>query len=291
MIPLSNAIGKWLGVGARPGKLRPVDAAAFCHAYEALGLGGFWSTDGEGLVTYLSEALVDVLSPGASPYGVKLLDLLRAEQAGETVKSSLPMAMARRSQFDRVVVQTGSGTARRWWSVSGKARNDVGGGFAGFLGHCRDITEERASAEESEELAQKDSLTGLLNRRKMTELLDREISSCKYGEQPCALLLLDLDRFKQVNDTLGHSAGDAILKQVADRLVAIIGDKETICRLGGDEFQVVLPGCEDRGELGDLASAIISGLSQPYSVDGNRCTIGASVGIAVSPFDGETSEV
>jgi len=266
------------------------EAAAFCHAYEALALGGFWSTDEEGQVTYFSETMTSLISPDEVVTGRKLFDLFRGEQAGESLKSSLPMAMARRAQFDRVVVQTGSGTGRRWWSVSGKAKLDAGGNFAGFLGHCADITAERASAEESEELAQKDALTGLLNRRKMSELLERQVSSCKYNERPCALLLLDLDRFKQVNDTLGHSAGDAILRQVADRLVAIIGDKEKICRLGGDEFQIVLPDSEDRGELGDLASAIISGLSQPYSVDGNRCTIGASVGIAVSPFDGETSE-
>jgi len=251
---------------------------------------GFWSTDDEGRVTYFSEALAAFLSPGEEVIGLKLLDLLRTDLARKSVKSSLPMAMARRGQFDRVVVQTGNGQERCWLSVSGKAQVDAGGTFTGFLGHCADITAERTSVEESEELAQKDELTGLLNRRKMTELLDRQIANCKYSERPCALLLIDLDRFKQVNDTLGHSAGDAILKQVADRLVAIIGDKDQICRLGGDEFQIVLPDCDDRGELGDLASAVISGLSQPYSVDGIRCTIGASIGIAVSPFDGESTE-
>ncbi|MDG2004114.1 MAG: EAL domain-containing protein [Novosphingobium sp.] len=290
---LREGIGSWLGglgSGAKGNRLRPAEAAAFCHTYEALQLGGFWSTDEDGCMTYLSEALAEALSPGEMVIGVKLLELFRTEQAGDSAKSSLPMAVARRGQFDRVVVQTGSGKERRWWSISGKARLDAGDKFSGFLGHCADITAERVSVEENEELAQKDALTGLLNRRKMSEMLDRQITNCKYSEQPCALLLIDLDRFKQVNDTLGHSAGDAILKQVADRLVAIVGDKDKICRLGGDEFQIVLPDSEDRGELGDLASAIISGLSQPYSVDGNRCAIGASVGVAVSPFDGETSE-
>src|SRR3546814_16329326 len=77
-------------------------------------------------------------------------------------------------------------------------------------------------------------------------------------------MLLDLDRFKQVNDTLGHPAGDALLKQVAERLLKIVGDKEMVSRLGGDEFQIILPDQEDRGKLGDLARDIIASLSQPY---------------------------
>jgi diguanylate cyclase (GGDEF)-like protein len=124
----------------------------------------------------------------------------------------------------------------------------------------------------------------------MVELLERSLNSCRHRDLPCALLLIDLDRFKQVNDTLGHSAGDNILKQVAERLSAIVGSRETICRIGGDEFKIILPEVDDRGVLGELAKSVISGLSQPFSVDGNRCTIGASVGIAVSPFDGSTSE-
>ena len=103
-------------------------------------------------------------------------------------------------------------------------------------------------------------------------------------------MLLDLDRFKQVNDTLGHPAGDALLKQVAERLLKIVGDKEMVSRLGGDEFQIILPDIEDRGRLGDMAADIIGSLSQPYSVEGSRCIIGASVGVAIAPFDGQSSE-
>ena len=103
-------------------------------------------------------------------------------------------------------------------------------------------------------------------------------------------MLLDLDRFKQVNDTLGHPAGDALLKQVAERLLKIVGDKEMVSRLGGDEFQIILPDIEDRGKLGDMAADIIASLSQPYSVEGSRCIIGASVGVAIAPFDGLSSD-
>jgi diguanylate cyclase (GGDEF)-like protein len=135
-----------------------------------------------------------------------------------------------------------------------------------------------------------DPLTGLLNRRHMTQQLQRTIAAYQTQQRSCATMLIDLDRFKQVNDTLGHSVGDALLKQVAERLVAIVGDREKVCRLGGDEFQVMLPDLDDRGVLGDLADRIIAMVSQPYAIEGSRCLIGASVGIAIAPFDGTAIE-
>src|SRR3546814_21188427 len=103
-------------------------------------------------------------------------------------------------------------------------------------------------------------------------------------------MLIDLDRFKQVNDTLGHPAGDALLKQVAQRLLKIVGDREMVSRLGGDEFQIILPDIEDRGKLGDMATDIIDSLSQTSSVEGSRCIIGDSVGVAIATFNGRVSD-
>ena len=112
----------------------------------------------------------------------------------------------------------------------------------------------------------------------------------KSANRACAVLLLDLDRFKHVNDTMGHPAGDALLKQVGERLGRAVGQAGQVGRLGGDEFKVIVPGLTSRKNLGHLASEIIKALSQPYSVEGQRVIIGASIGIAVSPDDGTTSE-
>ena len=106
----------------------------------------------------------------------------------------------------------------------------------------------------------------------------------------CSVFLLDLDRFKHVNDTLGHPAGDALLVQVAHRLERAVGKLGRVGRLGGDEFKVVVPGRIDRDRLGALAQEVIAALSQPYSIDGQRVVIGASLGIAVSPEHGHTSD-
>ncbi len=112
----------------------------------------------------------------------------------------------------------------------------------------------------------------------MNKRLTAILTAYRSAKRSCGLMMLDLDRFKQVNDTLGHPAGDELLKQVAQRLERIVANKGEIGRLGGDEFQVILPDIDDRGELGELAHRIIQMISQPYSLDGSRAIIGTSVG-------------
>lgn len=259
------------------------DAAALLKAYESLGIGCFWTTDRDGCLTYLSETARSALGSGEAVAGRKLLDLfLRPE--GESERT-LPFVMARKGRFERLVVRSERDGEVRWWSVSGEPRQS-GGEFIGFHGHCQDITAERLSAEESSHHALHDPLTGLLNRRHMSQLLDKTLTAFASQQRSCAIMLIDLDRFKQVNDTMGHAAGDALLQQVADRMVRVVGDKERVSRLGGDEFQIILPDQDDRGVLGEIATSLITSISQPYSIEGNRCIIGASVGVAISPYDG-----
>jgi diguanylate cyclase (GGDEF)-like protein len=124
----------------------------------------------------------------------------------------------------------------------------------------------------------------------MSQALDKILTAPHEKDRVCAVLLLDLDRFKQVNDTLGHPAGDALLKQVAQRLERAIGQDGQVGRLGGDEFQVIVPGRIKRAQLGQFATGIIHTLSQPYVIEGQRVVIGVSVGIALAPDDGTTSE-
>ncbi len=164
------------------------------------------------------------------------------------------------------------------------------GQFAGFRGTGTDITEEFHREEETARLARFDSLTGLSNRHRMAHQIESMLTAFKAARRNCAVMMIDLDRFKHVNDTLGHAAGDELLKQVATRLARAIDRECDIGRLGGDEFQVVLPDIDDRGVLGDLAMKIITMLRQPYSLDDGRCVIGASVGIAIAPHDGVTRE-
>jgi diguanylate cyclase (GGDEF)-like protein len=97
----------------------------------------------------------------------------------------------------------------------------------------------------------------------------------------CALMMIDLDRFKQVNDTLGHPVGDKLLKKVAGRLTKVLGEDGQVGRLGGDEFEAILPGIEEEGRLSELARRLIEQVSRPYKIEGHEVRIGTSVGIAV----------
>ncbi len=135
-----------------------------------------------------------------------------------------------------------------------------------------------------------DSLTGLANRAKMQLSLDQLLARRPGQWRPFALMLLDLDRFKAVNDTLGHQTGDLLLKLVAQRLQRTVGEGALIGRRGGDEFEVVVTGECRRETLADIAHGIVAALSQPYHIAGSSISIGCSIGIAIAPEDGDTSE-
>ncbi len=267
------------------------EASLLLRSYEDARLGWFWSTDQEGRLTYLTPQVVPLLcaQPGAA-LGHAFIDLFRQGNEGSAAGRTLPFLLARHSKFDKLVLRAALSGDDRWWSIAGSPQFDAAGQFTGFRGSGVDITEQRRSSEHASRLAMYDALTGLPNRLRMTETLEAELAGFDHHKRPCAVMLIDLDRFKQVNDTLGHPAGDALLKQVGERLLRTIGDKERIFRLGGDEFQVIVRDCGDRDALEDLGSEIIASLSQPYSVEGSRCIIGASIGVAVSPGDGRTSE-
>lgn len=267
------------------------DALLLLQSFEESGRGWFWSTDADGRLTYITASISEQLGMEPSAIlGKHLVEIFRKNEDVEDRQRSLPFLMMRQSSFENLPLQAGGIEDEIWWSVSGSPFFDNKGNFAGFRGNGTDITSQRIAARDNDRLATYDSLTGLLNRYQMARRLEKTVAAFQVQKRACAVMLIDLDRFKQVNDTLGHPAGDALLKQVADRLVRAVGDREKIGRLGGDEFQIIMPDEDDRGALGDLADRIIRSLSQPYSIDGSRCIIGASVGIAVSPFDGQSSE-
>lgn len=267
------------------------EAVLILKNHEESGQGWFWATNSEGELTYLTAAMTQKLQSDAETLiGARFADLFAYGEDTAGNRRTLSFVLSKRSKFSKLAVVINHGSGECWWELSGCAQFDKAGEFCGFRGSGVDVTEQRRSSEQASQLAMYDPLTGLTNRRRMGQVLETTLQAFGKQNRSCAIMLIDLDRFKQVNDTLGHPAGDALLKQVAERLLKILGDKEKVCRLGGDEFQIILPDEEDRGAIGDLATHIIGALSQPYSVDGSRCVIGASVGIAVSPYDGKTSE-
>lgn len=266
------------------------EALKLLRNYEQTGLGWFWSTNADGVVRYLSAAVAQRMKLAECGQGQAFAQLFAPHDRSDEKQRPLSFLMARKARFDQLQLRSLDTEASRWWAVTGVPQHDENGEFTGFSGFGIDVTDQHLAAEQSMRLTKYDALTGLLNRFRMAQLLESTLAAFAVQNRRCAIMLIDLDRFKAVNDTLGHPAGDALLKQVAARLTGVVGDGERVSRLGGDEFLVILPDTEDRGALGALATEIIHSLSQPYSVEGSRCLIGASVGVAVYPFDGASND-
>jgi diguanylate cyclase (GGDEF)-like protein/PAS domain S-box-containing protein len=256
--------------------------------YELSGQGWFWSTDAGGRIDYISQCVAERLGKTSGELvGQPLASLFMLEPEGDVqVERSLPVILSKRKTFTELAVRAAVRADEVWWSISGRPHHDGVGDFTGFRGNGWDITELRRSQHDVERLAMYDSLTGLSNRHRMSSHLENMLAAFKQAKRSCAVMMLDLDRFKQVNDTLGHPAGDELLKQVAERLGRVIDKSCELGRLGGDEFEVILPDIDDRGRLGEIAKKVIDILSQPYSLENARCVIGVSVGIAIAPYDG-----
>ena len=263
-------------------------ARSLLTEFEDAGLGWFWETDRSGDITYVSETLARKLGkPAKDLIGTPMAKLIRRTVEDEEGRRSIGFHMSARTAFSDLAVRADVAGEECWWSLTGRPIITEYGQFLGFRGSGADLTEMRKSQAEVSRLARFDSLTGLANRSQMLATLEQSRVDAMGRESECALFILDLDRFKVVNDTMGHPAGDALLRQVAQRLSRVVGNIGKVGRLGGDEFQVVLPGAVDRAALAKLADTIIHTVSQPYGIDATQVVIGVSVGIALSPCDGE----
>jgi diguanylate cyclase (GGDEF)-like protein len=255
----------------------------FVDEFENSGRGWFWETDSRGTLSYVSRQLADDFEcePEAL-LGRQFTDLLSVDHASDSIeeRKTLGFHLSARFPFSDVVVRPASEQDVHW-SLSGNPIFDERGRFLGFRGIGTDLTEQRRSEREISRLARFDSLTALPNRAMMRQTLDEALRNAAHRQKGCALFMIDLDRFKNVNDTLGHPVGDALLRQVAERLKSVMGNHGQVGRLGGDEFQAVLPGAAEFGLLEALARTLIEQVSRPYAIEGHRIAIGASVGIAI----------
>jgi len=260
--------------------------------YEDTGQGWFWEVDRRGLLSYVSSTVAEALKrPLDDLIGRPFLDLFDMTDQSEEGQRTLSFHISARSSFQEMELPAAASEEERWWSVSGRPVYDDFRNFIGFRGFGTDLTEKRRTQQTASRLAHYDSLTGLSNRLQMEQTLNRILGAPQELQRECSVFMLDLDRFKHVNDTLGHPVGDALLKQVAQRLETSVGEMGRVGRLGGDEFKMIFPGMAARKKLGHLAHEIIHSLSQPYSIEGHRVTIGASIGIAISPDNGVTNDV
>ena len=254
-----------------------------------------WQTDPGRRLEHVSPRFAYALGmPVEKLEGMPLLQAISGDawETGRFPAALHDMAekMKRRESFSDLIVPVSIAGKARWWELSASPRVDEAGRFLGFRGVGSDVTSEHQSASEIARMARYDNLTGLPNRLHLNEALGVALSEAVAARQRCALLIIDLDRFKAVNDTLGHPVGDQLLAQVSARLRALMPPRAVCGRLGGDEFAVVIAQVSVPGDADKLGRKIIEAVSRPYVVDNHQLFVGASVGFAIGPIDGSSVE-
>ncbi|CAN5178756.1 EAL domain-containing protein [soil metagenome] len=257
-------------------------ASLLLQEYEQRGVGWLWEVDSENRTTYISSRMIALLGrPASQLLGHSFPSLLGGN-------AELGRKLLEKAPFANLEMELATTHGARWIAIAGDPIIDTAGRFEGFRGVGSDITEIRQTQERLTHLANMDVLSGLPNRGRVRQLLGEALRSATAANHACAILFLDLDGFKPVNDTFGHPKGDAVLRAVAKRLVQEVGASGNVGRMGGDEFAVVIPDAQSRTKVEQLAQRIIDSVKQHYDIDGTRIEIGVSIGCAFGPMDGAT---
>jgi diguanylate cyclase (GGDEF)-like protein len=261
--------------------------------FEANASDWLWSTDKDLLLNHVSARYCQLLGRREDELlGTSFLDSLpllpasRCTSEESDILARLDAMFAARKPFRDFEAPMMLGETRLEWSLTAKPLVDSSGAFAGYRGVGRDVTTAGEARRKIERMARIDALTGLPNRLSMREDLAAALLRLDRRNEPFALLLLDLDHFKNINDTQGHPVGDALLVQVASRLTALAREHDTVARLGGDEFAIVLTMLETPKEAANFCESVIASIGKPFELETGSVSIGVSIGIAYAPVDG-----
>lgn len=249
-----------------------------------------WEIDAEGRYTYLSDRVTDVLGYAKQELlGKKSTDLIPADE----VATVAGWFAARASEGSFRNLEHRSTTRRGeviWLQVSGVALRDAEGELIGYRGTGLDITQQKLAEQQVRRLATHDALTGLPNRALLQDRLQHSLAKAERAATQVGVLFIDLDKFKRINDLLGHASGDELLRQAGRRLTEVLRGQDTLCRIGGDEFVAIIEPVETRSELERTGARIIAVLTEEFHLISGRFSVGASVGISVFPDDARTPE-
>lgn len=251
-----------------------------------------WTMDLSGRFSYVSPSVEKLRGYSASEAMEQTLEQTLTPESVAKVKESVGKTVAavkNKLPFPDFVAELDH-LCKDGSTVCAEVRTsgiyDAEGNFIGIVGVSRDITERKKSEEKIRYMAQHDSLTGLPNRALFADRLQQALSYCKRHQRALAVMLLDLDKFKPVNDRYGHALGDELLKQVAQRLLACVRTSDTVARIGGDEFVILLHQMDDLNQAKIVSEKIQYALTQSFLIDDHSIQIGSSIGTAFYPQDG-----
>lgn len=258
--------------------------------YENSDADWLWETDWNGSLRKVSNRFARALGSNVDELeGIQFLEALRSRGANPAADNFAAVAAAieERSSFTEVVVSLQIDGETRCIELSARPRFNEQSRFLGYQGVGSDVTVAKLAASRIEHMARYDALTNLPNRLQILDAMQAALDQARANGGQCAMLLLDLDRFKAVNDTLGHVAGDHLLQQVPGRLAPLLVRGMLAGRLGGDEFAIVVPSVSSVEALERLSLAIIDAMKAPFIYDDQHLFVGVSIGVALGPQDSD----
>ncbi|MBI3896968.1 MAG: EAL domain-containing protein [Gammaproteobacteria bacterium] len=251
----------------------------------------YWEQDEQFRFTFLSGAVEQKTGVAANSYIGRTLWDFPALNLTQDDWSRHRARLAKHEPFYDFEMRFPDIQDRQCWvSISGRPIFDIYGSLKGYRGIGRDITERKIANERIEYLASHDGLTGLPNRAMFSEMLNLAIHSARRYNRYFALLFIDLDRFKNINDTFGHEAGDTLLKEMGTRLEHTLRASDVVARLGGDEFVVLIQEVTDDKHVATVARKILSALIKPIVLLGQECRVTASIGVCLFPQDAQDEQ-
>jgi len=248
-------------------------------------------TDCDGVIEYVNAAFTKLTGFESSEVCGKTPRILKSGQLSEIFYRRLWNLILKGEVFsDTIVNQRKDGTLYHEARAITPQR-DRSGKVTHFISTGRDITDQILLQERMQHLAHHDGLTGLPNRILLTDRLEQAMTRSKWRDRHVAVLFLDMDRFKVINDTLGHNTGDELLKEIAQRLVGCVREGDTVARLGGDEFAIVLNDVATRDDVIHRAQKVLESVKDPFTIEGRELFVTTSIGISMHPQDGANSQV
>lgn len=248
---------------------------------------GYYEVDLEGNMTFFNHAGCEILGyPEHELMGKNYREYTDEENAKKLFKHFNRVFYTGEPIKEMDVEYIRKDGSRRFVEISISLNKKPNGDIVGFRGIARDITERKRADETIQHMAYHDDLTGLPNRRMLQDKLKYELEEARRKNHRLAVLFLDLDRFKIINDSLGHAFGDLVLNAVSRRLVHSLNNRGIVGRMGGDEFTVILPGIRNVNEVVTLARKIVEEMNKPLIIQGQEFHITCSIGISLYPEDG-----
>jgi len=248
---------------------------------------GIWIVDARGVTTFVNRRMAELLGYTVEELQGAPMSAFRVQDEETRAARRERSAAGTTRFFDTDVQYRRKDGSTMWAIVSSRPTRDASEQVPGMLTMVTDITERKQSEQALEHQALHDTLTGLPNRTLLDDRLQLAIRTAHRAQTQLALLLMDLNRFKEVNDTLGHDVGDQLLRQVGQRVQAVLRASDTVGRLGGDEFVVLLPTMANRDHAMAAARKILAAVATPISIGAHAVSAGASIGIAFYPAHGE----